>query len=131
MKRTWTLAGICLLAVAMAGLAVCKGKEPKPGPLTGTWECVSHSSVQGDVLFTLRLEQTKEAVSGTLTNASGDYPLSSASYKKGVLEIHLDAPDGSYVATGKLKDGQLSGHWLKGQEGEGEWEGKRPTAAKP
>ena len=131
MKRTWTLARICLLVVAVGGSAVCKGKEPKPGPLTGTWECVAHSSVQGDVLFPLRLEQTKEAVSGTLTNASGDYPLSSASYKKGVLKIHLDAPDGSYVATGKLKDGQLSGHWLKGQEGEGEWEGKRPTAAKP
>jgi len=131
MKRTWTLARICLLVVAVGGPAVCKGKEPKPGLLTGTWECVAHSSVQGDVRFTLKLEQSKEVVSGTLTNSSGDYPLSSASYKKGVLKIHLDAPDGSYVATGKLKDGQLSGHWLKGQEGEGEWEGKRPTAAKP
>ena len=131
MKGTLALVGVCLLVAAAANLAVGEGNEPKPGPLTGTWECVAHSSVQGDVRFTLKLEQSKEVVSGTLTNSSGDYPLSSASYKKGVLEIHLDAPDGSYVATGKLKDGQLSGHWLKGQEGEGEWEGKRPTAAKP
>ena len=129
MKRTWTLAGIYLLMVAMAGLAICKGKEPKPDPLTGTWQCVAHNSVQGDVPSTLKLEQTKEAVSGTLTNSSGEYPLSSASYKKGMFEFHLDAPDGSYVATGKLKDGKLSGHWSKGQEAEGEWECKGPAPA--
>ena len=131
MERIRTLISVCLLTLAIATVVFAKGKEQKPGPLTGTWEYVAHSNAQGDVPFTLKLEQSKEAVSGTLTNASGDYPLSSASYKKGVLKIHLDAPDGSYVATGKLKDGQLSGHWLKGQEGEGEWEGKRPTAAKP
>ena len=131
MERIRTLISVCLLTLAIATVVFAKGKEQKPGPLTGTWECVAHSNAQGDVPFTLKLEQSKEVVSGTLTNSSGDYPLSSASYKKGVLKIHLDAPDGSYVATGKLKDGQLSGHWLKGQEGEGEWEGKRPTAAKP
>jgi len=116
---------------AAANLAVGEGNEPKPGPLTGTWECVAHSSVQGDVPSTLKLKQIKEAVSGTLTNSSGDYPLSSASYKKGVFEFHLDAPDGNYVATGRLKHGQLSGHWSKGLEAEGEWECKRPAPAKP
>ena len=130
MKRTWTLIGVCVLVAATAN-PFCKGKEPKPGPLTGTWECVAHSSVQGDVPFTLKLEQTKDVVSGTLTNSSGGYPLSSASYKKGVLEFRLDAPDGTYVATGKLTHGQLSGHWSKGQEAEGEWEGKGSAPAKP
>jgi len=84
MKGTLALVGVCLLVAAAANLAVGEGNEPKPGPLTGTWECVAHSSVQGDVPSTLKLEQIKEAVSGTLTNSSGDYPLSSASYKKGV-----------------------------------------------
>jgi hypothetical protein len=131
MKRTWTVIGVCLLVAALANLVFANGKEPKPGPLTGTWECVAHSSVQGDVPFTLKLEQTKEAVTGTLTNSSGEYPLSSASYKKGVLEFHLDAPDGRYVATGKLLHGQLSGHWSKGEEVEGGWEGKKSATAKP
>jgi len=131
MKGTLALVGVCLLVAAAANLAIGEGNEPKPGPLTGTWECVAHSSVQGDVPSTLKLEQIKEAVSGTLTNSSGDYPLSSASYKKGVFEFYLDAPDGSYVATGKLKHGQLSGHWSKGLEAEGEWECKRPAPTKP
>jgi len=131
MKGTLALVGVSLLVAAGANLAVGEGKEPKPGPLTGTWECVAHSSTQGDVPFTLKLEQTQEAVSGTLTNSSGDYPLSSASYRKGMFEFHLDAPDGSYVATGKLKHGQLSGHWSKAQDAQGEWECNRPAPAKP
>jgi hypothetical protein len=130
MKRTWTLIGVCLLLAATANLAFAKGKKPKPGPLTGTWSCVAHSSVQGDVSFTLKLEQTKEAVTGTLINPSGEYPLSSGSYKKGVLETHLDAPDGSYAATGKLLHGQLSGHWSKGQEAEGGCECRKSAPAK-
>ena len=130
MKANWSSIGIWLLAVATVNLASAKGKEPKPGPLTGTWECVAHSSAQGDVEFTLKLEQTNESVTGTFINSSGEYPLTSGSYKNGVLEIHLDAPDGSYVATAKLSHGQLSGHWSKDQETEGGWEGKKSAPAK-
>jgi hypothetical protein len=91
---------------------------------------VAHSSTLGDVPFTLKLEQTTEAVTGTLINPSGEYPLSSGSYKKGVLEIHLDAADGSYASTAKLLPGQLSGHWSKDQEAEGECECKKSGPAK-
>ncbi len=91
---------------------------------------MAHSRDHGDVPFTLKLEQTKEVVTGTLTNSSGEYPLSSASFKKGVLEIYLDAPDGNYLAKGKLVHGQLSGHWSKGQEAEGVWEGRRSAPPK-
>jgi hypothetical protein len=131
MKRTWTLVGVCLLVVPTASLAFAKGKEPHPGPLTGTWECVAHTSDQGDVHFSLKLEQSKEAVTGTFTNSSGEYPLTSMSYKNGVLAFQLDAPDGTYIATAKVVHGQLSGHWSKGQEAEGAWEGKKSAAAKP
>jgi hypothetical protein len=129
MKRTWTLVVVSLL-VALTNLSLAKGKEPKSGPLTGTWECVAHSSAQGDVQFTLKLDQTQQKLTGTFINSSGEYPLTSVSYKKGVLEFHLDAPDGSYVATAKLLHGQLSGHWSKGQETEGGWEGKKAAPAK-
>lgn len=129
MKRTWTLTCVVLLVAAVTNLPLAKGKEPKPGPLTGTWECVAHSSAQGDVEFTLKLEQANETVTGTFINSSGEYPLTSGSYKNGVLEIHLDAPDGNYVATAKLSHGQLSGHWSKDQEAEGGWEGKKSVRA--
>jgi hypothetical protein len=130
MNRTWTLIGVCLLVAATANLALAKGKKPKPGPLTGTWECVAHLSGQADTPFTLKLEQTKEAVTGAVINPSGEYPLSSGSYKKGVLEIHLEAPDGSYAATAKLLHGQLSGHWSKAQEAGGDCECRKSAPAK-
>jgi len=130
MKPKWSLIGTFLLAVAILNLAAAQGKEPKPGPLTGTWECVAHSSAQGDLEFTLKLEQNNEAVTGTLVNSSGEFPITSGSYKNGVLEFHLEAPDGHYVATAKLLHGQLSGHWSKDQETEGGWEGKKSAPAK-
>jgi len=128
MKPNWSLICIFLLAQATVNLVFAKEKT---GPLTGTWECVAHSSAQGDVEFTLKLEQTNEAVTGRFINSSGEYPLTSPSYKKGVLEFHLDAPDGTYSATGKLLHGQLGGHWSKGQEAEGGWECKKSAPAKP
>jgi len=103
MKGTLALVGICLLVAAAANLAVGEGNEPKPGPLTGTWECVAHSSVQGDVPSTLKLEQIREAVSGTLTNSSGDYPLSSASYNKGGVRIPSRCPRWQLCGDGKAE----------------------------
>ena len=123
MKRTWPLIGVGVLLAA--NFAFASGKQPKAGPLTGTWDCVAHSSSQGDVSFTLKLDQTEGTVSGTFINSSLELPLSAVSYKKGVLEFHVDAPDGSYAATAKLVKGQLNGHWSKGEEESGEWEGKK------
>jgi len=70
----------------------------------------------------LDLKQDREEVAGKFVNSTGAYPLTSASYKKSVLEFHVEAPDGKYLATGKLLHGQLSGHWSKSQEAEGGWE---------
>lgn len=128
MRSNWSLTGIFLLALVTTSLAFAR--ESKSGPLTGSWECVAHSSIQADVQFTLNLEQTDETVKGTFTNASGEYPLSSASYNKGVLQFHVNARDGKYVATAKLSHGELIGHWSKDQAIEGGWEGKRSTPEK-
>ena len=127
MKPIWRLTGVCLLLAA--GLAIGAAKQPKAGPLTGTWECLAHVAGQDDTPFTLKLEQAGETVSGTFTNSAVELPLTEVSYKNGVLEFHVDAPDGSYAATAKLVNGQLSGHWSKGEEASGEWEGKK--RAKP
>jgi len=130
MKRTCILVGSCLLVAAMAYFALANGREPAAGPLTGTWECVAHSSAEGDVPFTLDLKQSKEEVTGKFINSSGEYPLTHTSYQKGVLELHLEAPDGNYVATGKLLRGQLSGNWSKSQEAEGGWDCRKSAPAK-
>jgi flagellar hook assembly protein FlgD len=130
MRRAWTLIGVLLLVVVTAYIASANGKEAASGPLTGHWECVAHSIVEGDVPFSLDLKQNREDVTGKFTNASGEVPLTSTSYKKGVLEIHLVAPDGSYAATGKLVHGQLSGHWSKRQEAEGGWDCRKSAPGK-
>jgi hypothetical protein len=125
MKSAWTLVGVFLVLAATTNVAFAKGKEPKQGRLTGTWECVAHSSAQNDMQFTLKLAQTDDTVTGTFVDSSGEYRLSSASYEKGVFEIHVKTPEGSYVITGRVLRGQLSGHWSRGQEVEGGWEGTK------
>jgi hypothetical protein len=128
MRRKGTLIGVLLLVAGAAFIALANGREHSSGPLTGTWECVAHSSLQNDVSFTLELKQDSEEVAGKFVNSTGAYPLTSASYKKGVLEFHVEAPDGKYLASGKLLHGQLSGHWSKVQEAEGGWECQKSAA---
>ena len=122
MRRKWTLMGVLLLVAGGAFMALAKGREHSSGPLTGTWECVAHSSVQDDLSFTLGLKQDGEEVAGKFVNSTGEYPLTSASYRKSELAFQVVAPDGKYLVTGRLAHGQLSGHWSKSQEAEGGWE---------
>ena len=129
MRNAWTLVGVFLVLAATTNDAFAKGKEPKQGRLTGTWECVAHSSAQNDMQFTLKLAQTDDTVNGTFINSSGEYRFSSASYEKGALKIHVKTPEGSYVITGRLLRSQLTGHWSRGQELEGGWEGTKPVPA--
>jgi hypothetical protein len=127
MKRNLRLAGICLAVFCAASLAVAKEKKPKPGPLTGTWECMSHGSSQGDMPFTLYLEQTKDVVTGSVSSPIGGTQISSGSFKKKSLEIDINTPQGDYKLTGKLKKGQLSGEWSSENE-KGTWQGKKQAA---
>jgi hypothetical protein len=128
MKLKLKLAVICLLALSMGNLALAKEKKAKPGPITGTWECTSHGSSQGDMPFTLYLEQDKENVTGSVSSPIGGTQISSGSYKKRNLEIHIDTPNGNYLISGKLQKGQLSGNWSSDNE-KGTWEGKKQAAA--
>jgi hypothetical protein len=130
MKRTWTLIGATLLLAATAYFAFARGKESSSGPLTGTWECVAHSSAENDVSFKLDLKQSREEVTGKFVNSTGEYLLTSPTYQKGVLEFQVKAPEGKYSASGKLLHGQLSGHWSRGQEAEGGWECQKAAVTK-
>jgi hypothetical protein len=127
MKRSLIAVGICLMVLCVASFALAKDKKPKPGPITGTWECTAHGSSQGDMPFTLYLEQAKEDVTGSVSSPMGGTQISSGTYKKKVLEIHIDAPQTTYRLTAKLKKGQLTGEW-SGDTEKGTWEGKKQPA---
>ena len=129
MRRFATLTAVLLLVLSAASRATAAGKNPKPGPITGTWECTSHGGSQGDMPFTLTLEQTKEEVTGSVSSPMGGTEISSGSYKNKALEIHINTPQGNYLLTGKLKKNQLSGQWSTESNEKGTWEGKKAAAA--
>jgi hypothetical protein len=129
-RHKWTVIGVSLLVAATAYFGSANGRERSSGPLSGSWECVAHSSAMNDMPFTLDLKQNSEDVTGKLIKSTGEYPLTSSSYRKGVLEIHADAPDGKYQASGRLAHGQISGHWSKVQEMEGGFECQKQVQVK-
>ncbi len=131
MKRTLTSVGICVLVLLLASLALAKEKKPKPGPLTGTWDCVSHGGPQGDMPFTLHLEQVMENVIGSVESPIGGTQISSGSFRKKTLEIHINTSQTNYVLTAKLKKNQLTGSWSGGTDLKGAWEGKKAAPKSP
>ncbi len=129
MKRGLSLAVVASVILSIAGLALAKDQKAEPGLLTGTWECTSHGGPHGgeqdQTPFTLELEQNGEKVTGSVSSPQGGMEITSATFKNDVLEIHLDTPDGNYVLTAKLKDGELSGQTSHDGNPEGKWEGKK------
>lgn len=125
MKHKQILMAMTLVLISLSVLLAGAEKKPKPGPLTGTWECMSHGSSRGDMAFTLYLEQSKEVVTGSVSSPIGGTEITSASFKNKLLEIHIDTPEGNYVVMGKLNKGQLSGTWSVDTGEKGTWEGKK------
>lgn len=128
MKRSLASITALLLILFVAGIATAAEKKPKPGKLTGAWECTSHGSSQGDMPFTLYLEHTKDVVTGSVSSPMGGTDITSGSYKNKKLEIRLETPQGTYVVTGKLKKRQLIGEWSHDAGEKGTWEGKKQVA---
>jgi len=124
MKRNLIHIGILMLVFSAASLAVAKEKK---GPITGTWDCHAHGGAQGDISFTLVLEQNREVVDGSISSPMGSTDISSGTFRSNMLEIHLDTPQGNYAILGKYKKGALSGTWSSDTE-KGTWEGKKQVA---
>jgi hypothetical protein len=127
MKRILLASTIGLVTFWLAALGLATERKPKAALLTGTWECVSHGGPQGDMNFTLYLEQNKEAVTGTVSSPLGSTELTSATFKKNNLEIHIDTDQRNYLLTGRYKNGQFSGEWSTNDDQKGTWEGKKSS----
>lgn len=125
MKRTLVRVAVCAIVLCLANLALAKEKKPKPGPLTGTWECSSHGGPQGDMPFTLYLQQNKETVTGSVSSPMGGTEITSGTFKKKNLEIHIDTPQGNYLLTAKMKKRELAGEWSQDNTAKGSWEAKK------
>jgi hypothetical protein len=131
---------LSLTLLGLVGLAFAQDSkssaDPKPtaqskakgGPVAGTWQCTAHGGTNGDIAFTLYLDQDNETVTGSVSSSMGDAEIASATFKDGALEIHIDGGDETYVLTGKLRGDQLSGQW-SGDTEKGTWEGKKGSGA--
>ena len=125
MKRKLIYIGIVITVLLAASLAIAKDKK---GPMTGTWDCQSHGGSQGDMTFTLILTQNGETVDGSISSPMGGTQISSGTFKKNMLEIHLDTPQGNYTLMAKFTKGTLtSGTWSSDSD-KGSWEGKKAAA---
>ena len=126
MKRTLMLLGLTGLSMSLfAGRAIAKDRE---SPLTGTWDCQSKGGPDGDMPFTLYLQQEGENVNGSVSSPLGDAPLSAGTFKQGTLEIEIDTPEGNYYLKATLDNRTLSGTWSYNNE-KGTWEGKKEWPA--
>jgi len=124
MKRKLIYLGIGITVLLAASLAMAKDKK---GPMTGTWDCQAHGGSQGDMSFTLFLQQNKETVDGSISSPIGGTQISSGTFRRKMLEIHLDTPQGNYVLMAKFNKGTLSGTWSSDND-KGSWEGKKQAA---
>jgi len=125
LKKTLILPVLVLYCLSSSWLyAAGPGKE-KPGPLTGTWECLSHGGAEGDLAFTLYLTQAQEVITGSVSSPRGAAQIASGSFREKLLELHIDAQKGNYVVVGRVSKNQMSGTWTRDNGEKGTWEGKK------
>ena len=125
MGRKLIYAGLCTAAFLFAGVAMARGHK---GTLSGTWDCVAHGGAQGDMAFTLYLQQNKEIVDGSISSPLGGTQFSSGTFRRNMLEVHIDMPQGGFTYMAKLEKGKLSGNWSNDTE-KGLWEGTKKEAS--
>ncbi|MGH9406454.1 MAG: hypothetical protein ACRD3D_11545 [Terriglobia bacterium] len=122
---------VAFLAIAFAACAgLAAQSAPESGPLTGTWQCISHGGQNGDLPFTLTLQQNGETVTGSVASSIGNAELGSSTFKNNHLHIVINGENDSYVLEAIYKSGRLKGTWgMNGSQEKGAWEGKKSAQA--
>lgn len=122
MRRLAVMSALCVLVFA----AVLQAKDkPNSSPLAGTWNCVAQGSANGDVSFTLYLEQSGQGYTGSVSAPQGDAPITSVTFKDNHLKIEIETSEDDYSLTATLADGKLSGLWYRDGQKRGPWHGKK------
>lgn len=118
-----------LLVAGLLTPSLAAEKKSKPGPLAGTWDCMSYGGSQGDMAFTLYLDHEGDSITGSVSSPIGGTDITTGTFKNKALEIRLETPQGTYVITGKLHKGALKGEWTHDAGEKGTWEGKKQASA--
>ncbi|MCL5005159.1 MAG: hypothetical protein M1404_01385 [Acidobacteria bacterium] len=108
------------------------GSEPsatRSYPLTGTWQCVAHGGENGNVPFTLHIQQSAESITGWVTAEQGSTDLTSVSLTDNHVKIEIDTEEDQYKLTAAFKDGHLNGTWEQNGQEKGAWEGKKTSSS--
>jgi hypothetical protein len=124
MRSSGLMAGLLAVVLVLAGPASAQsGAGSQAADLvTGEWN--GEASVQGQPMpITLTLKLEGEVVTGEIMSAAGKVPLTSGSWKAGVLTISFPYSGGEPVSmVGKIEDGKLSGMFdYNGGEMQGTW----------
>ena len=128
MKRNLIFSSVLIGIVALFVSGVAPAAD-KAAPLTGTWSCLAKGGTDGDLPFTLYLQQDGANIDGSVSSPHGDTSISSGSFKDDTLEIHIDSPNGEYILIAKLDKGALSGTWTINAN-KGTWDGKKQADSK-
>ncbi|HZT69134.1 MAG TPA: hypothetical protein VFC10_05225 [Terriglobia bacterium] len=122
MRRFAVASVVCVLAFVVALQAKDKAGS---NPIVGTWNCIAHGGENGDVSFTLYLQESAGGLTGTVSAPQGDADLSSVTFKDNKLKIDIDAGDSNYSLTATYAAGKLTGEWSRDGQKQGTWEGKK------
>jgi hypothetical protein len=128
MKRIVRVLAVCLALTGLAIRAYGNAADSQSHALTGTWQCTSHGGTQGNMQFTLDLEQNGTTVTGSVSSPLGDADISSATFKNNTLRIEIDGGDTKYVLSAKYSGGELAGSWSSSSGEKGTWAGKKASA---
>ncbi|HOG29669.1 MAG TPA: hypothetical protein PLN93_13910 [Vicinamibacterales bacterium] len=101
--------GVWAVMDASGTFALSRRDERASDPISGDWE--GEASVAGEVMpFSMSLRVSGEIVTGEISSAAGAVPITSGSWRDGVLALAFPYLAGEPVTmSGALKDGRLSG----------------------
>ena len=122
MRRFAVVSALCILAL---GVTLYGQNKSNNSPVEGTWNCVAHGGENGDVPFTLSIQQSSEGYTGSVSAPQGDADLTTVTFKDNELKITIDADEHNYVLTATLDSGKLAGEWFADSQKKGNWEGKK------
>jgi hypothetical protein len=125
MKRNIGALAISIVVSCLAIATYGSAAGSQAASLTGTWQCMSHGGSQGQMQFTLDLQQNGTNVTGSVSSPLGDADISSATFKNQTLHIEIDGGDTQYTLTAKYVGGKLTGNWSSTAGEKGTWAGKK------